>query len=44
MKGDAAVQAADELVVVLPSGHDPAVSHRVLDTVAGEVLPGLGAT
>ena len=37
-----ALQAADELVVVLPFGHDPAVSHRILETVIGDVTPALG--
>jgi hypothetical protein len=27
--------------VVLPFGHDPAVSHRILETVIGEVTPAL---
>jgi hypothetical protein len=27
---------------VLPFGHDPAVSHRILETVIGEVTPALG--
>jgi alkanesulfonate monooxygenase SsuD/methylene tetrahydromethanopterin reductase-like flavin-dependent oxidoreductase (luciferase family) len=39
---DAGLQAADELVVVLPFGHDPAVSHRILETVIGDVTPALG--
>ncbi len=38
---DVALHDADELVIVLPFGHDPAVSRRIIDTVMTEVVPGL---
>jgi alkanesulfonate monooxygenase SsuD/methylene tetrahydromethanopterin reductase-like flavin-dependent oxidoreductase (luciferase family) len=41
LRTDAALAAADELVVVLPFGHSPAVSRRIVETVAETVLPGL---
>jgi hypothetical protein len=41
LKADAAVQAADELVVVLPFGHAPEVSHRIIETVMQEIVPAL---
>lgn len=44
LAADTAVRGADELVVVLPFGHAPAVSHRILETVAQTVLPVLAAT
>jgi hypothetical protein len=40
---DSALRSADELVVVLPFGHAPAVSRRIIDTVATTVLPDLAA-
>lgn len=40
---DAAVMAADELVVVLPFDHRPEVSRRIIETVARTVLPALTA-
>lgn len=41
LAADAAVQAADELVVVLPFGHDPRISTRIVETVAGELAAAL---
>lgn len=41
LTADVALAAADELVVVLPFGHAPAVSRRIIDTVAETVLPAL---
>jgi alkanesulfonate monooxygenase SsuD/methylene tetrahydromethanopterin reductase-like flavin-dependent oxidoreductase (luciferase family) len=41
LKADAAVQAADELIVVLPFGHAPEVSHRIIETVMQEIVPAL---
>ncbi|OLT21326.1 hypothetical protein BJF78_34300 [Pseudonocardia sp. CNS-139] len=41
LRADVALAAADELVVVLPFGHDPAVSRRIVETVAETVLPAL---
>lgn len=41
LNADAGVQAADELTIVLPFGHAPAVSYRMLETVSKEILPGL---
>jgi alkanesulfonate monooxygenase SsuD/methylene tetrahydromethanopterin reductase-like flavin-dependent oxidoreductase (luciferase family) len=41
LTADAALQAADELVVVLPFDHRPEVAQRIVETVARTVLPGL---
>jgi hypothetical protein len=43
VSADVALAVADELVVVLPFGHAPAVSWRIIDTVAETVLPALVA-
>jgi alkanesulfonate monooxygenase SsuD/methylene tetrahydromethanopterin reductase-like flavin-dependent oxidoreductase (luciferase family) len=43
LAADAGLRAADELVVALPFGHAPQVSHRILETVAREVVPALTA-
>jgi hypothetical protein len=40
LSADVAIAAA-ELVTVLPFGHAPAVSRRIIDTVAETVLPAL---
>lgn len=41
LAADAALRAADELVVALPFDHRPEVSQRIIETVADTVLPGL---
>jgi alkanesulfonate monooxygenase SsuD/methylene tetrahydromethanopterin reductase-like flavin-dependent oxidoreductase (luciferase family) len=41
LAADQALRAADELVVVLPFGHAPEVSRRIIETVAETVIPAL---
>jgi hypothetical protein len=41
LSADVAIAAAAAAVTVLPFGHAPAVSRRIIDTVAETVLPAL---